>query len=214
MKQDNKALDQLIQRVIERLAVPRIALEASGRHVHLSAQAVEALFGDGYRLTPKAALSQPGQFACNERVELIGPKGVLASVAVLGPERDETQAELSQTDARQLGLRVPVRLSGQVAHTPGIKIVGPKGEIDLSRGVIIAKRHIHMTPGYAKLYGFADKQVVSVRVEGERAMTFHEVLLRVSPDFDNFMHIDYDEANACGHYKGMTGVIIGSDEQG
>lgn len=207
MRADEAMIDRLVNRVIEEIKIPRIELEASGRHVHLSEYAVEALFGKGHRLTKKSALSQPGQFACTERVQVQGPKGSFSSVVVLGPEREETQVEISMTDARQIGLNVPVRLSGSIAHTPGLKLVGPKGEFELGRGVIIAKRHIHMTPGYAKLHGFKDKETVSVEVGGERSVTFHQVLLRVSESFDNYMHIDYDEANACGFYPGMTGII-------
>lgn len=208
MKIDHETVDRLTDCIMERLATPHIPLEASGRHIHLTAKAVETLFGSSYQLTQKAPLSQPGQFSCVERLQVIGPKGSFPSVIVLGPERKECQLELSLTDAKVLGVNVPIRLSGAIANTPGIRLVGPKGEMTLSRGLIIAKRHIHMTPGYAKLYGFYDGQVVSVKVEGERGLIFNQVILRISPDFDNYMHIDYDEANACGFYPGMTGVIL------
>lgn len=208
MKPDNSTVERLAGLVMERLSVPRITLEASGRHVHLSRNTVEVLFGPGYRLTKKAPLSQPGQFACVERVKAVGPKGSFSSVVVLGPERQETQLEISQTDARTLGINAPLRLSGDINGTPGINLAGPKGEVEMTRGVIVAKRHIHMTPGYAKLYGFTDGQMVSVQAEGERGLVFQEVIIRISAAFDNYMHIDYDEANACGFRPGMTGVIL------
>lgn len=207
MRIDDALVDRIAARVLERLAQPVVALEASGRHVHLTREAVEVLFGKGYRLTRKSDLSQPGQFACEERVTLAGPKKAIPGVIVLGPERPETQAEISATDALALGLSAPVRMSGDIAGTPGARLIGPNGELELESGVIIAKRHIHMTPEDAVRFGFADGQSVSVRVAGDRAVTFHGVALRVSPQFATYMHIDYDEANACGFRQGMVGVI-------
>jgi propanediol utilization protein len=205
------ALDEFVestaQRVLEVVSKPRIPLEASGRHVHVSRADLDVLFGPGYNLTPKGDLSQPGQFSCEERVRVAGPKGEFPGVVILGPERRETQAEISMTDANILGVKPSVRLSGDTEGTPGVRIVGPKGEVVISHGVIIAKRHIHMTPEDAEAYGVADGQSVSVRVYGERGITFHDVLLRVSPEFSTRMHIDYDEANACAFSKGMVGFL-------
>lgn len=201
-------LDRIAGRVKELLERPIIPLEASGRHVHLSRAAVDALFGKGYALTQTAELSQPGQFVCRERVRAAGPKGEFPSVVVLGPERHETQVEISRTDAVVLGLNAPVRLSGSIAGSPGIRLAGPAGEIELLSGVIVAERHIHMTPEDASRWGLCDGQTVSVRVFCERPVTFHGVALRVSPKFATYMHIDYDEANACGFRKGMAGIII------
>lgn len=208
MKVDEALIDRIAAKVLERVACPMIVLEASGRHVHLTREAVETLFGRGYQLTRKSDLSQPGQFACEERVTVQGPKKSIPNVIVLGPERPETQVELSATDALALGISAPVHMSGDIANTPGAKIIGPKGEIELANGVIVAKRHIHMTPEDAHRYGVANGQSVSVRLAGERGVTFHDVIIRVSPKFATFMHIDYDEANACGFQKGMAGIIL------
>lgn len=207
MNIDQAMMDRIVDKVLTRLSLPYIELEASGRHMHLSREAVDQLFGVGYQLTRVSDLSQPGQFVCKERLKIIGPKGEFPSVVVLGPERQQTQLEVSQTDAMALGIPAPVRISGDTANTPGIRIVGPKGEYSLSNGVIVAQRHIHMTPDYAARFGLRDQQIVSVRVPGDRSVTFHNVALRVSADFDNYMHIDYDEANACGFKKGMKGII-------
>jgi len=186
---------------------PPVELEASGRHVHLTREAVEALFGKGHALTKRADLSQPGQFSCEERVRVIGPKGEFPSVVILGPERKECQVEVSATDAVALGIRAPVRLSGSIANTPGARLVGPAGAIELERGVIVAARHIHMAAKDAARYGVCDRQPVSVFVCGERPTTFRDVIVRVSPQFATFMHIDYDEANACGFAKGLIGFL-------
>ena len=185
----------------------RIILEASGRHIHVSKADLEALFGPGHKLTKRGDLSQPGQFSCVERVRLIGPGGEFPSVIILGPERPQTQAEISLTDAKALGIDAPLRLSGDTAGTPGVKIAGPAGEVDIPQGVIVAKRHVHMSADDAASYGLSDGQTVSVRCGGERGVTFHEVPLRVSPDFATRMHIDYDEANALGFQSGMTGFL-------
>jgi putative phosphotransacetylase len=174
----------------------KITIEASGRHVHLSAQDLETLFGKGYELTPKKWLSQPGQFLCEERVKIEGPKGAFDHTGIIGPLRKETQIELSFTDARSLGAAAPVRESGDLKGSTGMHIVGPKGEIDIAEGVIIAKRHIHFTPEDAEKYGVKDKQIVGVKVGGERGLTFGEVVVRVSPNYATSMHIDFDEANA------------------
>jgi propanediol utilization protein len=201
-------MTRIANRVMERLALPLVTLEASGRHVHVTREDADVLFGVGAALTPVADLSQPGQFVCQERIRVVGRKGTFDSVVILGPERPETQVEISATDALALGVKPPVRLSGSLAGTPGIRLEGPAGAVDLDHGVIIAKRHIHMHPDYADRHGLVNGQEVSVRVWGERAMTFRNVELRVSPKFATFMHVDYDEANACGFAKGMVGDII------
>lgn len=185
-----------------------IKVETSARHVHLSQQDLETLFGAGYTLTPKRDLSQPGQFLSEERVVIVGPKSKMERTAILGPVRPNTQVEVSFTDARALGVEAPVRESGDIAGSAGMKIVGPKGEIDIKEGVIIAKRHIHFTPEDAEAFGLKDKQIVKVKVAGQRALVFDEVVVRVSPKFQTFMHIDFDEANAAA-ISGLTdGEII------
>lgn len=204
---DKALIERVAQRVIDRLLAPSVELEASGRHVHLTREAVEVLFGRGYVLTKASDLSQPGQYACKERLTVEGPKKSIANIIVLGPERPESQVEVSATDALTLGLKIPVRQSGDIAGTPGVKLIGPAGELVLEKGVIVAQRHIHITPEDAARFGVADKQLVDVRVEGPRGLTFHSVLVRVSPQFATYMHIDYDEANACGFQKGMRGAI-------
>ena len=199
--------NRITDRVVRTLPKPRIPVEASGRHMHISKSDLEALFGPGFRLTKRGDLSQPGQFSCMERVRIIGARGEFPSVVILGPERSETQVEVSLTDAKLLGIDAPVRLSGDTADTPGIKIIGPAGELEISRGVIVAKRHVHMAVQDAATYGLNNGQIVSIRFYGERAITFHEVPLRVSPDFATGMHIDYDEANAMGFKSGMVGFL-------
>ena len=186
----------------------KVLVETSARHVHLSQDAIDTLFGKGYTLTNKKDLSQPGQFACEEKVQLVGPKGTLM-VSVLGPTRKDTQVELSFTDARTLGLNgVPVRESGDVAGTPGLKLVGPAGEVALAQGVIIAKRHIHMTPADAEAFGVADKDIVSVKLDTTRPLIFGDVVVRVSPTFALAMHIDTDEANAACAFGACKGTIV------
>ena len=173
-----------------------IELEASGRHVHVTADQARALFGHG--LTPERPLSQPGQFLARERVTVKGPKGEFHQVAVLGPERKEAQVEVSLTDARTLGLSAPIRPSGNVEGSPGCILIGSEGQVGLHQGVIAAQRHVHVTPQDAKALGVQDKQVVKLQVYTDRPLIFEDVLVRVSPDFATFAHLDYDEANACG----------------
>ena len=186
----------------------KVIVETSARHIHLAKEHVDILFGAGHALTNKKDLSQPGQFACEEKVTLVGPKGTL-KVSVLGPERKATQVELSYTDARTLGLAgVPVRESGDTAGSPGIKLVGPEGEVTIDEGVIIAKRHIHMTPADAEAYGLADKQIVKVRVESGRTTIFDDVVVRVNPTFALAMHIDTDECNAAAAFGTIYGTIV------
>lgn len=183
-----------------------IELEASGRHVHVTKAQSHALFG--HALTPKRPLSQPGQYLANERLTVIGPKGEFRNVAVLGPEREEAQVEISLTDGRELGITPPVRPSGDVSNTPGIQLVGPRGSVTLPQGVIAAQRHIHMTPKDAAHMGVRDKQVVKLQVFTERPLIFEDVTVRVREDFATFAHLDYDEANACGFRQGDLGRIL------
>ena len=199
----NTYTQQLVETIIGRIFVP---LEASGRHVHVTQEQAQILFGHG--LTPQRPLSQPGQFLAKERVAVIGPKGSFENVAVLGPERKEAQVEVSLTDARGLGLTVPVRPSGDVRSSPGCELVGEKGRVVLERGVICAQRHIHMTPEDAKQFHVCDGQVVSLKTFTDRPLVFEEVLVRVSPDFATNAHLDYDEANACGFRNGDLGRIL------
>lgn len=188
----------------------KVLVETSARHIHLTAEAVEILYGKGAELTVKKELSQPGQFATgNDKITLVGPKGTLA-VSVLGPVRKANQVELSFTDARALGLKgVPVRESGDIAGTPGLKLVGPEGEIEITEGVIIAKRHIHLHTKDAKAYGLTDKQIVQVRINSDgRSLIFDDVVCRVSDNFALAMHIDTDECNAAGAFGEVYGEIL------
>ena len=184
-------------------------VETSARHVHVTQQDLETLFGPGYQLTPKKYLSQPGQFASEERVDVVGPKNTLARVSILGPVRPETQIELSLTDARSIGVVAPIRESGDIAGSGACKLVGPKGEVEVKEGVIAAKRHVHMTPEDAEEYGVEDKQIVSVKVNTEgRALIFGDVVVRVSPKYALAMHIDTDESNAACAVNGTMGELI------
>ena len=183
-----------------------IEMEASGRHVHVTQTQARTLFGHG--LTPDRPLSQPGQWVAKERVTVIGPKGEFQNVAVLGPERKEAQVEISLTDGRALGIQPPVRPSGSVAGSPGAVLRGPQGEVTLSQGLIAAQRHIHITPEDAGIMGVRDKQVVRLQTYTDRPLIFDDVLVRVSPDFTTRVHLDYDEANACGYRGGDLGRIL------
>jgi len=200
---DTQQIQFLTEAVISSLFVE---LEASGRHVHVTKEQALALFG--HPLTPKRPLSQPGQYLANERVTVIGPKGEFANVAVLGPERKEGQVEVSLTDARTLGIEAPVRLSGDVKNSPGILLRGEKGCVTLSEGVIAAKRHIHLTPEDARKFRVQDKQTVKLQTYTVRPVVFDDVVVRVRPDFASYVHLDYDEANACGFQKGDLGRIL------
>ena len=187
----------------------KILVETSARHVHLSAADIDTLFGKGYTLTHKNDLSQPGQYACEERVTLVGPKKPIANVIILGPARPATQVELSYTDARTLGVSAPVRESGDVAGSAPCKLVGPAGEVEIAEGVIVAKRHIHMTPADAEKYNVCDKEIVSVKLESDgRSTVFGDVVVRVNPNFALAMHIDTDEANAAAAFGEFYGEII------
>ena len=186
-----------------------VMVETSARHVHVTEETLEILFGKGYQLTKKKDLSQPGQFACEERVQVIGPKNSFPAVSILGPTRPADQVELSASDARSIGVAAPVRESGDIAGSGACKLVGPKGEVELKEGVIVAKRHIHMTPEDAENYGVKDKQVVSVKIDSpERSLVFGDVVVRVSPKFKLAMHIDTDESNAVMAGRDATGVIV------
>ena len=182
-----------------------IELEASGRHVHLTKEQAQTLFGHG--LTPERPLSQPGQFLARERVTVQGPKGEFRNVAVLGPERTAGQVEISLTDGRVLGIAAPVRLSGDISGTPGAILEGPSGTVRLSQGVIVAQRHVHLPPQAAEHFGVKHGQLVRLRALTDRPLVFEEVAVRVSPDFAPYAHLDYDEANACGFRKGDFGRI-------
>jgi len=200
---ENQDLQAVVDAVLSRLFVE---LEASGRHVHVTKEQAQILFG--HSLTPERPLSQPGQYLAKERLTVIGPKGRFDNVAVLGPERKEAQVEISLTDTRTLGLTAPVRPSGDVANSPGARLEGPCGSVTLDRGVIAAQRHIHMTPEDASAMGVRDKQIVKLKTFTDRPAVFEDVLVRVSPDFATFVHLDYDEANACGLKKGDLGRIL------
>ena len=175
----------------------KVLVEISARHMHLSDEHLAILFGEGHALTPKKDLSQPGQFACEERVTVVGPKRELAGVSVLGPTRPETQVEISLTDARSIGVKAPIRESGDVAGSGACKLVGPCGEVELAEGVIAAKRHIHLDTATAEKMGLVDKQVVSTKIDTDgRSLVFGDVVVRVSDKYAPAMHIDTDEGNA------------------
>ena len=187
----------------------QILVEVSARHVHVSQEALAILFGPDATLTPKKDLSQPGQFACVERVDVIGPKSEIKGVSILGPVRPQTQVEIALTDARKLGLDAPIRESGKTLGSPGCTLVGPAGSVDISAGVIAAKRHIHLTPESAEAFGLADQQIVQVKVDTpDRATIFGDVVVRVHENFAPAMHIDTDEANAAGIAGAMQGEIL------
>ena len=186
-----------------------VLIETSARHVHVSEADLKVLFGENAQLTFKKALSQPGQFACEERVTIVGPKKSIANVSILGPARNATQVELSATDARSIGVDIAIRESGDLKGTPGCKIVGPCGEVELTEGVIVAKRHIHITPEDAVEMNLSDKEIVSVKVVNEyRSIIFGDVVVRVRSDFSRAMHIDTDESNAGCIAPGTIGEII------
>ncbi|HEL2050639.1 TPA: phosphate propanoyltransferase [Streptococcus suis] len=200
-------IDKIATRVQDELE-GSFEIEASGRHIHLSQEDLETLFGKGYSLTKAKDLSQPGQFACKERLTILGPKGSFQNVVILGPVRGVTQVEVSLTDCLKLGVNAPIRESGQIEDTPGIVLINGSKVVSLDKGLIVAKRHIHMTPEDAAKANVVNKEIVQVKVGGERGLIFDDVVIRVHPKFATFMHIDYDEANACGFKKGMRGRII------
>jgi propanediol utilization protein len=196
-------INELAQAVMGRLFVP---IEASGRHVHVTKAQAHVLFG--HELTPERPLSQPGQFLAKERLSIIGPKGEFHNVAVLGPERKETQIEISLTDGKTLGLVPPVHLSGQTVGTPGAVLSGPQGQVQVDQGVMAAQRHIHLSPEDGRRFGVTDKQVVRLQAFTGRPVVFEDVVVRIHPDFRAAVHLDYDEANACGFQKGDFGRIL------
>lgn len=185
-----------------------VIVEISARHLHLSQEHLDILFGAGYKLTPKKDLSQPGQFACEEKVEVVGPKSSM-KMSILGPVRPATQVELSLTDARSLGIKAPIRESGDVAGSGACKLVGPCGEVDLAEGVMVAKRHLHIIPEDAEKAGVVDKQIVKIAVRSdERSLVFDDVIARVSSKAATAVHLDTDEANAAGISGTVEGVVI------
>lgn len=187
----------------------KFIVETSARHVHVTQEHLEILFGKGYELTKKKDLSQPGQFACEERVTVVGPKKELAGVSILGPVRPATQVELSATDARSIGITAPVRESGDISNSGGCRIVGPCGEIEINEGVIVAKRHIHLTPADAEELGVKDKDIVWVALNTDgRSAVFGDVVCRVSDKFARAMHIDTDESNAVSAPRELYGEIV------
>src|SRR5690606_6109504 len=209
---DQKLIQSIVEEVVNQISMPQpkktVPISVSARHCHLSKEDLELLFGEGYELTKKADLSQPGQFAANETVAIIGPKGTIRNVRILGPTRSHTQVEVSKTDAIALGLNPPLRESGDIKGSAPITILGPKGSIYKKEGLIIAKAHIHMSPEDAKEYNVKDGEFVKVVTDTERPVTFENVLIRVSDKFRLDMHIDTDEANAGFITTGTTGKLI------
>ena len=200
---EERSVEALAAAVCARVFVP---VEASGRHVHVTAEQARALFG--HDLTEDRPLSQPGQYLARERVTVAGPKGIFANVAVLGPARKEAQVEISLTDGKALGIWPPVKLSGDVKDSPGCTLEGPVGRVVLEQGVIAAWRHIHLAPEDGKMLGVSDGQIVKLQVFTDRPVVFGDVAVRIHPDFRRAAHLDYDEANACGFRKGDLGRIL------
>lgn len=208
-EQVEKIVDLVYKKIAAKLkSLGYIEIEASGRHVHLSRQVVDELFGKAYVLTHIKPLSQPGQFVCAERVTLIGPKGQLSNVVVLGPEREQSQIEVSKTDAKILGVDAPIKESGKIQGTPAIKISANGNTVHLNQGLLIAQRHIHMSRTDAECLALKDGDRVDVAVSSDRPVIFKDVKLRVSDQYDTAMHIDYDEANACNLTGKTFGLII------
>ena len=175
-----------------------VKIGLSNKHLHLQKEHIEILFGKGHELTPTKPLVQPGQFACEEKVDIVGPKNTLKGIRVLGPARPETQVEVAMTDARTLGIKAPVRESGKLEGTPGCKIVGPCGEVEIDHGVIVALRHVHLSPAQAEEAGVKDKDIVSIKIEGERGLVFNNVIVRSGDAHEREVHLDTDEGNAAG----------------
>lgn len=181
----------------------QVIIEGSGKHVHLTQETLETLFGKGFELAQKKSLSQPGQFSSSQKLDLIGPKGSIKGITIIGPCRKANQVELSFTDARTLGLNPPVRESGDTAGSAPCTLVGPRGRIDISEGVIVAKRHLHCTPEDAEKYGIQNGETVIIRVEGDRALWFDEVVARVSKEYATYAHLDFDEINAAALFSDL-----------
>jgi len=186
----------------------KVKISLSNKHLHLREEDIEVLFGKGHRLTVFRELAQPGQYACEEKVDIVGPKGTLHGVRVLGPARPETQVEISLTDARTIGIKAPERESGKLAGTPGCKLIGTAGELDLTYGVIAALRHVHLSPDQAESAGVKDKDMVSLKIEGERGMVLSNVLIRTGEGHNMEVHLDTDEGNAAGCGPDTVGEII------
>jgi len=192
----------------EKIMSYKVPVGLSNKHLHVSRKDLDTLFGEGYELTPFKDLKQPGQYAAEEKVDVVGPKGTLKNVRILGPVRPETQVELAMTDARIVGVNAPVKESGKLDGTMGIKLVGPEGSVDIDQGAIVALRHVHLSPEQAKEAGVADKQIVSIRFKGERGLVFDNVLVRSGKGHDLEIHLDTDEGNAAGLKNGDLGEII------
>jgi putative phosphotransacetylase len=192
-----KLITQIVVDKMKDIESYKIPIGVSNRHIHVSQKDLDKLFGEGYNLTKKGELKQPGQFAANETVTIRGPKGEFENVRILGPVREESQVEISITDSFRLGVRPPIKESGQLENTPGLEIIGPKGTVEIPQGTIIALRHIHMTPEQAVKIGVKDKDVVEVETFGDRQGVLGNVLIRVSDKYSLEMHVDVDEANAC-----------------
>lgn len=186
----------------------KVPIGLSNKHIHLSQSDLEVLFGKDHALTLKKELSQPGQYASEEKVDVVGPKGTIKGIRILGPVRPETQVEVSIGDGFSLGIKAPIRNSGDTANTPGVKLVGPAGEVEIDKGAIVAARHIHMSPEEGKTYNLKDQDVVSVKLDGPRGLTFDNVLVRVHPDFRLDMHIDVEEGNSAGAKNGQMATIL------
>ena len=187
----------------------KIMIETSARHIHVSNEDLKTLFGPDAKLTIRKELSQPGQYASNEKVDVVGPKSTFKGVTILGPERKQTQVEVSASDARALGVAAPVRESGDLKGSAACKLVGPAGEVDLAEGLIVAKRHIHIQPEIGKELGIEEKEIIQVKINSDnRSLIFDDVVCRVSPDFRATMHIDVDESNAAGCSGDTIGEII------
>lgn len=185
-----------------------IPVNMSNRHIHVTKEHLEILFGSGHELTNVKDLSQPGQYACDEKVDIVGPRSALKGVRILGPVRPNTQVEISVFDARTMGIDAVVRSSGDIKGTPGCTVIGPKGQVELKEGVIVAARHIHLSSNDSEKFGLKDRDVVKVRVGDERAVIFENVTVRVHPSYAMDMHIDIEEGNAAGIKNGTLGEII------
>jgi acetate kinase len=203
-----------ITRVLEAQKQQPFLVEVSAHHIHLTQEHVEALFGKGHQLTKHADLSQPGQYACKEQLAIVGPKGRIERVRVLGPARKYTQIEIAMTEQFKIGVHPPIRESGDIADSPGCTLESPAGSVKVDRGVICALRHVHMTPEDALRYGVRDKSIVRVGIAGDRALIFGDVLVRVDPSFALAMHIDTDEANAANVKPEAKGFIVGIQNEG
>lgn len=205
----NQVLDNIVESIVREIRQKlMVEVEASGRHVHLSREDVDILFGKGYELTPTKDLSQPGQYACKERISVTGPKGTIKNVIILGPVRKETQIEVSLTDALTLGIKPPVRQSGDIADSPGAILTNGDISIEKQKGVIAAKRHMHLSTADARHFGVSDGDLIKIKVFGSRPLIFEDTVARVSDHFSTYVHIDYDEANACGFHKGTFCMIV------